>query len=164
MALDRWIALVILMISLVYGYTAFFTMDDGLPPFMKFNAIWPSTFPKGLSVLAILCALIILVSPGKDTDGPKAGDIDYRRLLDYKIGQAAALLGMMVLYALLLRPAGFLISTVGFLVISSMILGERKLHILIPIAMIAAGVVWYLVQGVLGIYLRPLPLFLGNGV
>ena len=43
-------------------------------------------------------------------------------------------------------------------------LGERKLHILIPIAMIAAGVVWYLVQGVLGIYLRPLPLFLGNGV
>ncbi|AHD10430.1 tripartite tricarboxylate transporter TctB family protein [Phaeobacter gallaeciensis] len=163
MALDRWIALVILMISLAYGYTAFFTMDEGLPPFMKFNAIWPSTFPKGLSVMAVICALIILLSPQKADTGPKAGDIDYRRLLDYKLAQALSLLAMMVVYALALRPVGFLISTVAFLVISAMILGERKLHILIPIAVIAAGVVWYLVQQVLGIYLRPLPFFLGHG-
>ncbi|MFT4620032.1 MAG: putative tricarboxylic transport membrane protein, partial [Polaromonas sp.] len=32
MALDRWIALIILMICLVYGYTAFFTMDQGMAP------------------------------------------------------------------------------------------------------------------------------------
>ncbi|MFS4582452.1 tripartite tricarboxylate transporter TctB family protein [Phaeobacter sp. C3_T13_0] len=164
MALDRWIALVILMISLAYGYTAFFTMDAGLPPFMKFNAIWPSTFPKGLSVMAVVCALIIVLSPQKSDAGPKAGDIDYRRLLDYKLGQALSLLAMMVAYALALRPVGFLISTVGFLVISAMILGERKLRFLIPIAVLAAGLVWYLVQGVLGIYLRPLPIFFGNGV
>ncbi|WP_293575126.1 tripartite tricarboxylate transporter TctB family protein [Phaeobacter sp.] len=163
MALDRWIALVILMISLLYGYTAFFTMDAGLPPFMKFNAIWPSTFPKGLSVLAMLCALLILLSPSQGRTEPKPGDIDYRRLTDYKLGQALILLALMVAYALLLRPAGFLLSTVGFLVISSLVLGERKLHVLIPVAVIAAVVVWYLVQQVLGIYLRPLPLFLTNG-
>lgn len=166
MALDRWIALVILLICLAYGYAAFFTMDAGLPPFMQRNAIWPSTFPKVLSGLAIICALIILLNPGKATaegDEPKAGDINYRRLTDYNLTQALMLLGMMVVYALMLRPAGFLISTVGFLTVCAMILGERKLQYLLPVALIATGVVWYLVQQVLGIYLRPLPYFLGTG-
>jgi putative tricarboxylic transport membrane protein len=39
------------------------------------------------------------------------------------------------------------------------ILGERKLYILIPVAAIATGSIWYLVQEVLGIFLRPLPSF-----
>ena len=163
MALDRWIALVILMICLAYGYAAFFTMDGGLPPFMQRNPIWPSTFPKALAVMAVLCALAILLGPQRPDAGPKVGDIDYRRLTDYKLGQAIALLALMVAYALLLRPAGFLLSTVCFLTFGAMVLGERKLHILLPVAVIAAGVVWYLVQEVLGIFLRPLPFFLVSG-
>ncbi|MHA1553110.1 MAG: tripartite tricarboxylate transporter TctB family protein [Alphaproteobacteria bacterium] len=160
MALDRWIALVILLICLVYGYTAFFTMDGGLPPFMQRNPIWPSTFPKVLSVMAIVFSLMILLGFEKSTGEIKAGDINYRRLGDYKIGQAIALLGLMAAYALLLRPAGFLISTVGFLAIGAFVLGERKLVILIPVAVIAAGGIWYLVQVVLGIFLRPWPFLL----
>ena len=39
MALDRWIALIILGITLTYGYAAFFTMDHSLPPFMQRNPI-----------------------------------------------------------------------------------------------------------------------------
>ncbi len=39
MALDRWIALIFLLICLVYGYIAFFSMDAALPPFMKRNPI-----------------------------------------------------------------------------------------------------------------------------
>jgi putative tricarboxylic transport membrane protein len=62
---------------------------------------------------------------------------------------------------LLLRPAGFLFSTTAFLAVGAILLGERKLHILLPIALIAAGSVWYLVQEVLGIFLRPWPFFLG---
>ena len=60
----------------------------------------------------------------------------------------------------MLRPAGFLLSTFGFLCIGAMLLGERKFHILIPVAAIATGAVWYLVEGVLGIFLRPLPIFM----
>lgn len=161
MALDRWIALVILGVSLAYGYAAYFTMDAGLPPFMQRNPIWPSTFPKVLSVLAILTSLVILLGLEK-ADGPdKEPDIDYRRLGDYNIGQALCLLGLMVAYALLLRPAGFILSTVGFLAIGAFVLGERKIHIMLLVAALATGVVWYLVQGVLGIFLRPLPFFLG---
>ena len=70
---------------------------------------------------------------------------------------------MMVLYALTLRPLGFFISTVGFLTLSAAILGERKFHILIPITTLAAFVIWYLVEQVLGIFLRPLPTFLIGG-
>lgn len=162
MALDRWIALIILMICLVYGYTAFFTMDQGMAPFMRRNPVWPSTFPKILSVLATICCLLILLGFEKSTDGPKDGDIDYTRLGDYKAGQAVMLLTLMVAYALLLRPAGFLLATSGFLIFGAVLLGERKFIVLIPVALIAAGSIWYLVQEVLGIFLRPWPFFLGT--
>ena len=80
---------------------------------------------------------------------------------DYKIGQALMLLGLMVLYAVMLRPAGFLISTTTFLVVGSAILGERKFHVMILVGALATGFVWYLVQEVLGIFLRPFPFFMG---
>ena len=129
MALDRWIALVILCIAFTYGYAAFFTMDHLLPPFMQRNPIWPSTFPKVLSVLAVLTSLVILLGMEKSSGDEKEADIDYRRLGDYHLGQALGLLALMVAYALLLRPAGFLLSTTGFLVFGAVILGERKFHI-----------------------------------
>ncbi|CUH88091.1 Tripartite tricarboxylate transporter TctB family protein [Phaeobacter sp. CECT 5382] len=166
MALDRWIALIILMISLAYGYAAYFTMDGLLPPFMKFNPIWPSTFPKVLSVLAVLTAGVIVLG----LEQPKAGDRTAQvprqsvteRIFSGNWQQALGLLALMVAYALLIRPLGFLLATVGFISCGAALLGERKLHILIPVAAIAAGVVWYLVQGVLGIYLKPLPAGLGG--
>jgi putative tricarboxylic transport membrane protein len=160
MALDRWIGLILLGIFLAYGYAAWFTMDAGLAPFMRRNPIWPSTFPKILSVLGILCALVI--TTGLEKGETKIGDIDYRRLGDYHLGKALMLLGLMVLYALLLRPAGFLFSTSAFLILGSVILGERRWITMIVVSALATGIVWYLVQVVLGIYLRPLPGFIGG--
>ena len=160
MALDRWIALVLLGVCLAYGYAAWFTMDDGLAPFMKRNPIWPSTFPKVLSVLGILTTSVILL--GLEKAEPKEADIDYRRLGEYHLGQAILLLALMIAYALCLRPLGFLISTSALLILGSFILGERKWHIMLPVALIAAVSVWYLVQEVLGIYMRPFPGILGG--
>ena len=160
MALDRWIALVLLGICLAYGYAAWFTMDGNLAPFMRRNPIWPSTFPKVLSVLGIIACLVILL--GFEKSEPKEADIDYRRLGEYHLWQAILLLGLMVVYALTLRPLGFLLSTSAFLILGSFILGERKWHIMLPVSLIATVAVWYLVQQVLGIYMRPLPGFLGG--
>lgn len=161
MALDRWIALVLLGICLAYGYAAWFTMDDNLAPFMRRNPIWPSTFPKILSVLGIIAASVILLGLEKSED-TKETEIDYRRLGECKTGQAVLLLVLMVAYALCLRPVGFLLSTTVFLIAGSFILGERKWHVMIPVAVIATASVWYLVQEVLGIYMRPLPGFIGG--
>lgn len=161
MALDRWIALTVLLIALVYGYAAFFTMDASLPPFMRRNPVWPSTFPKILAVLTVLVALVILSGVEKADHKPGEGDIDYRRLGDYRIGQALLFLGLMTLYAISLRTAGFLAATALFLIVGAAVLGERRWVVLIPVALVATGGVWYLVQQVLGIFLRPLPFFMG---
>lgn len=160
MALDRWIALVLLGICLAYGYTAWFMMDGSLAPFMKRNPIWPSTFPKLLSILGIIASFVILM--GFEKSEPKEADIDYRRLGEYHLGQALLLLGLMVAYALCLRPMGFLLSTSAFLILGSFILSERKWLVMLPVAIIATFAVWYLVQEVLGIYMRPLPGIFGG--
>ncbi|MEL6645412.1 MAG: tripartite tricarboxylate transporter TctB family protein [Pseudomonadota bacterium] len=159
MALDRWIAFFLLLAFAIYGYTAFFMMDDLLPPIMQRNPIWPSSFPKVLAVGGIITALIVLSGFEKSSD-PNAADINYRRLQDYKIGQALALLGLMVVYALVLRPVGFLAATFLFLAIGSIILGERRYVVIAIVSATAAGGVWYLVNVVLGIFLTPLPAFL----
>ena len=160
MALDRWVALVVLGICLIYGYTAWFMMDGALPPIMKRLAVWPSSFPKVLSIAVIILSSIVLLGVEKGEE--KVGDIDYRRLHEYKLGQALVLLGLMVAYAILLRPAGFLLATSGFLIGGSMILGERRWFVMIVVSTIATFGIWYLVQEVLGIFLRPLPYFMGT--
>lgn len=160
MALDRWVALVLLGICLIYGYTAWFMMDGALPPIMKRLAVWPSSFPKVLSIAGIILSSIVLLGVEKGEE--QVGDIDYRRLHEYKLGQALVLLGLMVAYAILLRPAGFLLATSGFLIGGSMILGERRWFVMIVVSMIATFGIWYLVQEVLGIFLRPLPYFMGT--
>ena len=156
MGLDRYIALIFLVVCLIYGYTAFFTMDDGLAPIMQRNPIWPSTFPKLLSVTGILISLWVVLGFEKNRGSAKVG-IDYRNLFKYKVGHAALLLSLMVAYSLLLRPAGFLVSTTLFIFIASAILGERKWFLMFLIAILASGIVWYLVDGVLGVYMRPWP-------
>lgn len=163
MALDRWIALVLLFVFLLYGYTAFFAMDDALPPIMRRTPIWPSSFPKVLAIGAILITLAILLGLEKSEE-KKTPDIDLTRPGDYKIGQALALIGLMVAYAFLLRPLGFLASTFLFLAIGSFILGERRYVTMAIVSAAAAGGVWFLVDNVLGIFLSPLPSFIMAGV
>ena len=170
MTLDRWIAFLLLLAFALYGYTAFFTMDAQLPPIMQRNPIWPSSFPKLLAIGGVVTALIVLCgfeksgtgAPGTGAPGtgvPDAAEINYRRLKEYKFGQALALLGLMVVYALVLRPVGFLAATFLFLAIGSIILGERRYVVVALVSATAAGAVWYLVNVVLGIFLTPLPVF-----
>lgn len=159
MTLDKAIAVVFLVVALIYGYAAF---NYPLLPFERNMSFLPNTLPTALAVIAIILALIIIVSPKAkpDANGDVLGDISIARLREYKLGQAVALLVAMVVYALALRPVGFIPATTLFLVGTGWILGERKLHVMIPVALIGSGLIWYLVQETLGIFLRPLPGFL----
>lgn len=159
MALDRWLALVILGICFVYGYAAWFTMDAELPRFMARNPVWPSTFPKALSIMGILTATFVVLKQPPMPE-PVSDDIDPKHLLTYNWGQALAFIALMLIYAATLRPMGFLVSTVGFLLIGAAILGERRIWLSLPVAVIAGGSIWWLVSEVLGIFLRPLPQFM----
>ena len=159
MALDKWIAVIFMVISLVYAYAAF---NYPLLPFERNIVFLPNTMPMVLGCLGVLLALIILFTPKpKDEAEASLGEMNISNMGEYKVGQALFLIGAMILYALALRPIGFLGGTVLFLVGSGWILGERKLHFMSPIAVFASVGIWYLVQETLGIFLRPLPWFIG---
>ena len=72
------------------------------------------------------------------------------------------LLGLMVAYALMLRPAGFLLSTTVFLFAGSAVLGERKWLRMLLVAGIATGCVWYLVTRSFGHLPAPLSVLHGD--
>ena len=158
MTLDRAIALFMLLVSMLYGYTAWFVMDPAIPPFMARSPVWPSSFPKMLALGGAFFAILVLIAPYRPKDDP---DIDLARWSDYNFGQAIALLVLMTGYAQLLLPLGFLASTFLFLTLGSLALGERRWVAMVLAAGIASFGIWYLVQQVLGIFLRPLPAALG---
>ncbi len=158
MKLDKWIAVLFLLLCLIYGYTAF-TYE--LLPFERNMSFLPNTMPMTLSVLGGILALVLIFAPETaPDDGEVLGTIEVSKLRQYKLGQAIVLLLAMVVYALALRPVGFMASTVLFLAGGSFILGERRYLIMIPIAVTGAFGIWYLVQEMLGIFLRPWPWFI----
>ena len=152
MKLDRWIALLFLIGSIIYGLAAF---NYPLLPFERNMAFLPNTLPMALSVLGALVSAFILLAPGPASEDSSVIKIEEAR--QFKLGQTLALVTSMVLYAILLRPIGFFAATALFICGSSILLGERKFWLLIPIALAATFLVWYLVQQTLGIYLRPWP-------
>ena len=161
MTLDRAIAGIFVLLCLIYGYTAFVSMEASLLPFELNMTFLPNTMPKWLSVLGVIVGLVVVIQTGpKANDEIDAGEIDYRNLRQYKLAQALFLLGLMLAYAMLLRPIGFLAATTLFLTGGSIILGERKYIVLIPITVSTSFIIWYLVQEVLGIFLRPWPWFI----
>lgn len=154
MTLERGIAILFLLFCVVYGYTAFVTMEAELLPFELNMAFLPNTLPKVLSVAGAIAALFVIVG-GKAPGDAKSIVPD--GLQRNHVIQAIALLAAMVAYALLLRPIGFIASTSLFLICTSVLLGERKLLRLVLISVFASFVVWYLVQEMLEIVLRPWP-------
>jgi putative tricarboxylic transport membrane protein len=160
MNLERAIAGIFVVICLVYGYTAFVVMEAGLLPFERNMTFLPNVLPKWLSVLGVLVGMVVLIQSNPNADKKTDPDgIDFRNLLQYKLGQAILLLVLMVAYALLLRPIGFVTATTLFLFLGAVTLGERRYVVLVPVAVLAAFLIWYLVQEVLGIFLRPWPWF-----
>lgn len=152
MSLERSLAIFFLALSIVYGVTAFFVIDAALPPFVKMSPIWPSTFPKVISVIGILTGFSLVFTKLKVSSTDAS-------IKSYQWRPVIILLAMMIAYALLLRPVGFVVSTVCFITGGAMLLGERKVILLSIIAIVSALGIWYLVQQVLGIYLRPWPWF-----
>ena len=71
MSLDRWIALVILSIALVYSYAAFFTMDQLLPPLCSAILSGPLHFPR---FWRILVSSLIVLGLEKNKDNKDDGN------------------------------------------------------------------------------------------
>ena len=162
LSINRWVALGLLAFSSGYGYLAF---TYRILPFERFLAMKPNTLPIGLAVAGMICSIALLLMPeGQDSESVEEKTVlgsDHKYLEspgDYEWGKGVALLVQAVVYALSLRQAGFLLSTSMFLIIGGVMLGERKYWILVPVSCFASFLVWYLVDEVLTIFMRPLPM------
>ena len=159
MKLEKYIALILCLIFIVYGYEAFFRMDELLPPILKRNPVWPSTFPKILAIFGFFVSIFILLNIEKKEDS-SSEPLDYKQIIFHNYFKVTLLILGMVLYALNLRFLGFVLSSCLFLSFSSFLLGERNFIKCLIIILISTISIWYLVNEVLGIYMNPYPLFL----
>jgi putative tricarboxylic transport membrane protein len=162
LSINRWVALTLLAFSSGYGFLAF---NYRILPFERYLAMKPNTLPIGLAVAGIICSIALLLMP--EAKGSRSGEEDKTPSSDnkyledpgnYEWGKGIGLLILAVIYAISLRQAGFLISTSVFLITGGVILGERKYLILVPISVFASFLVWYLVDEVLTIFMRPWPM------
>ena len=158
MALDRWIALVFALIFLIYGYTAFFGMDHVLAPIMRKNPVWPSSFPKILSVAGLIISMVVLFNIEKSSR-LIGDDMSLSKWQQYRLLDASLLILGMIFYAMFLRNLGFLAATFLFLSLGGALLGERRYLLLITISAVSSYGIWYLVDTILGIYMTPYPQF-----
>ena len=158
MALDRWIALVFVLIFLIYGYTAFFGMDHLLAPIMRRNPVWPSTFPKILSVSGLIISMVVLLNFEKSSK-LIGDDMSLSKWRQYKLLDALLLILGMIFYAVFLRNLGFIAATFLFLFLGGVLLGERRYLLSLVISATSSYGIWYLVDSVLGIYMTPYPQF-----
>ena len=111
----------------------------------------------------MICSAVLLVMPDSQSSSEenKVIGLDQKYLEspeNYEWGKGIGLLILAVIYALSLRQAGFLIATSLFLSIGGLMLGERKVWILLPVSCLASFLVWYLVDEVLSIFMRPWPM------
>lgn len=155
MTLERGIAVLFLALCVAYGYTAFVTMQNDLLPFEMNMSFLPNTMPKALSIAGAICALFVIF--GGRAPGDARKPILAEGLNWANATQAILLLAFMVAYALALRPLGFIAATSLFLIGSGLLLGERKVVTLVSVSIFAAFAVWYLVEQLLDIVLRPWP-------
>ena len=148
---SKIISLLFFIFSGFYLYTAHqiqvFTFDENAP----FNA---KTFPIYLGYAGLIFSALYVVLPET-----KPSSVDLT-VLDYK--KTITLVILMILYGLTILRVGYFLSTSIFLVLSYIVLGERKWLWIFLLSFPFVAIFMYLLHGLLNIYLRdPFLQFIG---
>ena len=140
---SKLISLLFFIFSGYYLYTAYqiqvFAFDENAP----FNA---KTFPIYLGFVGLVFSALYIILPEAIPT-----DVDLK-VLDYK--KTIGLVILMILYGLTILRAGYFLSTSIFLVVSYIILGERKWIWIFILSFPFVAIFMYLLHGLLNIYLR----------
>ncbi len=148
---SKIISLLFFIFSGFYLYTAHqiqvFTFDENAP----FNA---KTFPIYLGYAGLVFSSLYIILPET-----KSSNVDLT-VLDYK--KTITLVILMILYGLTILRVGYFLSTSIFLVLSYIVLGERKWIWIFILSFPFVAIFMYLLHGLLNIYLRdPFLQFIG---
>ncbi|WP_022851517.1 tripartite tricarboxylate transporter TctB family protein [Limisalsivibrio acetivorans] len=150
--------LVMLIFSIAYGIQAFRLPLSFLAQQESFNS---RTMPLALAVAGIVFSLAILILPTVDPDGkPTLGQVT--KGMEFK--KTGLLIVSMIIYGLIMKWIGFLISSAIFLMAGFYILGERRIKIMLLGAIPLVIVLWIIMSLLLGVYIAPGELFYIMGI
>ena len=158
MAREKVGALVIMLFSIAYG-----SMALNIPlSFLARNEFFTSrTMPYALAVLGIVIALLILVMPTADPEGKRSLKEETRGM-DWKT--AILLVIGMIIYGLVMKWLGFMISSILFLLGGFYVLGERRIKRMLLASIPLVILLWFVMSSLLGVYIAPGEIFYILGV
>ncbi|MDP2698433.1 tripartite tricarboxylate transporter TctB family protein [Thalassospira sp.] len=148
---DKFGALLFLTLALIYGY---YIKDIPLLYGDEDAAFNAQTMPTAVAWLMGVVSFLQLVLPPRT---------EVHNLRDAFVGlqwrKVILLSVLMIFYGLTIRYLGFIISTSIFLLIGFMILGERRIKVLLGASIPVVVVFWFLLAKLMGVYLAPGDLF-----
>ncbi len=151
---DKIGALIFFIFSICYGYYAF---QIPLYPGEEYDVFTSQTMPKIYAVTSIIVsALAILLSVINDfrTKITETESVSEKSQFSTKGWiQCSSLIALMIFYGATLEPFGFIISTITFLILGYLILGERRVKTLILASVPVVIIFWAIMTQLLGIYL-----------
>lgn len=147
-----------LLFSMAYGLLAF-----RIPlSFMDQSEFFTSrTMPYALAVLGLILSLLILILPTVDPEGQRTlkeetDGMDWRKAIQLVVA--------MIIYGLLMKWIGFIISSISFLLFGFYILGERRVKRMLLASIPLVVFLWFIMSALLGVYIAPGELFYMLGV
>jgi putative tricarboxylic transport membrane protein len=158
MAREKVGALVILLFSMAYGL-----MATKIPlSFLSQQEIFTArTMPYGLAIAGIILSFAIIVLPTVDPEGKKSLGEETRGM-DW--ATAILLVVLMLLFGLVMKWLGFVLSSIIFLLSGFWIMGERRTLFMILSAVPLVIVLWCIMSLLLGVYIAPGEVFYQLGV
>jgi len=147
-----------LLFSMAYGLLALRVplsfMDQG-------EFFTPRTMPYALAILGLILSLMILLLPTTDPEGKRTLKEETHGM-DWK--KAILLVVGMIIYGLVMKWLGFIISSIVFLLCGFYILGERRVKRMLLAAIPLVIFLWFIMSALLGVYIAPGELFYTLGI
>ncbi len=131
-----------LLLSGCYGYFAGEIPLDFWSEQEPFNA---RSMPGFIAIAGIVVSILLIAAPSAKTDWGQLQHMNWR--------PAALLLVMMSVYGLAFEYLGFVVSTIVFLIVSFIVLGERRVAPMVLVAIPLVGGFWLILK-LLGIHLE----------
>lgn len=147
---ERIGALFFLVLSIAYGYYA---SEIKLYPGDELDPMTARTLPYFLSAMGVVFALILLVSGKQQDHGVSIAGLNWKPVI--------ALMALTLAYGFSLDWLGFLIATTLFLIAGFRILGEKRIKVLLLVAVPFVFIFWFGLTQLLDIYLAPGRIFGG---
>jgi len=154
---DKIGALIFFIFSVCYGYYAY---QIPFYPGEEYEVFTSQTMPKlyaflaiGVSVLAVISSLISDFSNRNQEKEINNTGVVNETFNRKGWMQVVSLIALMIYYGTTLEILGFITSTISFLVIGYLILGERNIKRLFLASVPVVIVFWAIMTQLLGIYL-----------